>query len=240
MRHNNNIFIRIAAIFVIMSAFVSIVMLAGNWSMKGVETSARNEWALAETLDLQTVLPACGIIAGDGGSHGSCVAIGPDLVLTAGHCIHPGKSCIEIDGQKYGIIDTWKSDKYDIAFVRVDGGLSYLEFGDMPSLLDSIYVIGSPLSDGEKINCINNVTKGRISNLNVDWFIWVDGIIVDVTAYPGNSGGPLLDKNGRIIGVMVGCHNRVHGGGDNFWLAESVDHIREALTKYYEVGRGEL
>jgi hypothetical protein len=159
------------------------------------------------------------------------VAVGPDLILTAKHCLD--ENCwVEIGGVKYEIVDKWASDIYDVGFIRINGILPYIQFGNMPQLLDTIYVVGSPLQSEHRGDCINNITKGIVSNLNVSWYVWTNGIIVDAAAYPGNSGCALLDTSGHLIGIMVGCHNRFPNGGDNFWLAEPVSHILEALEKY--------
>lgn len=182
---------------------------------------------LNKKLDI-SVLNSIGIIT-NGQGFGSCVAISPNLILTAGHCLCDD-AWIEINGKKYEIIEQYAT-KYDIGFVRIKGRVQYLKLGKMPKLLDDIYVVGFPLTNIHKENCIINVTKGIVSSINISWHIWTNGIIVDAAAYPGNSGGPLLNQDGQIIGIMVGCHNRLNAGGDNFWLAEPVSHIQEVLDE---------
>jgi serine protease Do len=58
-----------------------------------------------------------------------------------------------------------------------------------------VFAIGTPLS--EKLQF--SVTKGVVSGLRT--LDKLDFIQSDVTVLPGNSGGPLLDAHGNVIGV---------------------------------------
>jgi len=180
-------------------------------------------------------LRSCVVVLEENG-YGSGAAVAHNIVLTAGHCIDSRSklSVIDYNKKEYKVLDYWLSDKYDIGFLKIEGSLPFLSFGNVPNLLDNIYLVGSPLMSQHELNCINCITKGVVSNLNINWHVWTDGIIIDAAAYPGNSGGPLFNSNFEIIGIAVGCHNRFPNGGDNFWLCEPVTHIREALDEYLE------
>jgi len=198
-----------------------------------VEYLSHITYSLNQKLDLG-VLDSCGIVKSIRRT-GSYIVIRPNIIMTAGHCIDADTIWIvDNKGIRHEVTSVWKSKEYDIAFLVVDANLPVLPLGDMPSLLDDIYVVGSPLTDvyGHEMKWINNITKGIVSKLNVDWVMWKDGIIVDAAAYPGNSGGPLLSSKSEIIGIMVGSHNRQSEGGDNLWLAEPVSHIKEALREF--------
>jgi len=169
------------------------------------------------------VLNSCGIIT-DGYGHGSCVAIGPNLILTAGHCLNQEEIWIEINGIKYEVLETWKSEDYDVGFVIIDGEVPYLQLGQMPELLDDIYLIGSPYD----ISFINTITKGIVSSFNRNVYDRIDLIQVDAEAAPGSSGCPLFNLDGMIIGICVAGPNP--GGGVT--LCVSVNHILEVLEEY--------
>ena len=179
--------------------------------------------ALTRTLDLPSILPACGIIT-NGQGHGSCVAIDSDLILTAGHCIGHEGSWVEIGGVKYDILDEWRSEQYDIGFVRIDDQVPYLQLGEMPKLLDTVYFVGSPY----EICFVNTITKGIISHLDRDVYDRIDLIQTDAEGAPGSSGCALVDIQGHIIGICVAGPNP--GGGVT--LCEPVSHILEALEEY--------
>ncbi len=61
---------------------------------------------------------------------------------------------------------------------------------------DKIYTIGNPI--GIKYT----VTSGIISNKEIDFFQLGRAFQVDAAVNPGNSGGPLFDERGQVIGVI--------------------------------------
>ena len=95
----------------------------------------------------------------------------------------------------------------DLAVLKVDpgavpGGLKPLELGDSTQLEpgDQAIAIGSPFG------LEGTVTTGIVSSLGrtidaPNGFPIADAVQTDAAINPGNSGGPLLDGNGRVIGV---------------------------------------
>ena len=92
----------------------------------------------------------------------------------------------------------------DLAVLKVDAGkdLPYAEFGDSDSLKlgESVIAIGNPLGFDLK----NTVTGGMISGLNRSIIIndsAMNLIQTDAAINSGNSGGPLINKYGQVIGI---------------------------------------
>jgi len=69
-----------------------------------------------------------------------------------------------------------------------------------PALLEDVYVAGFPF--GEKYSSSIKVTKGIISALTGIGNNF-SNFQIDAALQPGNSGGPILDENGNVIGVAV-------------------------------------
>ena len=100
-----------------------------------------------------------------------------------------------------------KDPSSDLAVLKVDPGavkrgLQPLELGDSKALEpgDQTIAIGSPFG------LEGTVTSGIVSSLGrtitaPNNFPIADAIQTDAAINPGNSGGPLLDGNGRVIGV---------------------------------------
>lgn len=170
-----------------------------------------------------SVLDSCGIITNDY-SYGSCVAINPDLLLIAGHCTGIDGAWVEVQGVRYEIVEEWASDTYDVGLIHIDGVLACVELGDMPELLDTVYLVGSPYNP----NLVNTVTKGIMSHLDRDEWDWENLIQTDAECAFGSSGGPLFDMTGRIVGICVSGF--APGGGVT--LCVPVTDIRLALEEY--------
>jgi putative serine protease PepD len=98
-----------------------------------------------------------------------------------------------------------RDSEYDLAVVSVrKGNLPVIAQGDSSaiSIGDAVVAFGSPLG------LSGTVTSGIISALNrpvttgsTSIASYIDAIQTDAAINPGNSGGPLVDSQGRIVGV---------------------------------------
>jgi putative serine protease PepD len=94
---------------------------------------------------------------------------------------------------------------YDLAVVKTDvRGLRALSLGDSESVLvgDPVIAVGAPLG------LPGTVTQGIISARNrpvaagqASETSFINALQTDAAINPGNSGGPLLDAQGRVVGV---------------------------------------
>lgn len=91
----------------------------------------------------------------------------------------------------------------DLAVLKIDAeGLTPAEFGDSDALNlgEDVTAIGNPLG----LDLMNTVTKGIISGLNRNVTIndkSMSLIQTDTAINEGNSGGPLINKYGQVIGI---------------------------------------
>jgi len=94
------------------------------------------------------------------------------------------------------------SECSDLAVIDIDGdGFAYLEWYDgaiEPGL--EVYTAGFPLGDPEYTLTRGIVSKAR-ANGDSDWASADYVIEHDARLNPGNSGGPLLTKDGKVVGV---------------------------------------
>ena len=91
-------------------------------------------------------------------------------------------------------------EKSDLALIKIDAeNLAVLEFGDSSELLlgQEIIVIGYP----KGLVGSATITKGLVSAIRKNLFGLNSVIQTDAALNPGNSGGPMLDLTGKVIGV---------------------------------------
>jgi len=96
------------------------------------------------------------------------------------------------DGTKKQALLYKVSDSLDLALLKIKGYKTpYLlpAKRSETTLGDPVYAIGSPL------NLSNSVTSGVLSSYRKDY------IQTNAEIYPGNSGGPLITKDGKVLGV---------------------------------------
>jgi S1-C subfamily serine protease len=167
---------------------------------------------------------------------GSGFFVDRGLILTNAHvvgrfhkatiAVDRGEIKISVTGDVIGI-----DEKADLALVSVgsDFDRPALVFGDYDStnLADEIVVIGFPLSAvlGDAVN----VTKGIASSKRT--YNGLEYLQTDAAANPGNSGGPLLNSRGEVIGIMTlrVTFNQSGVLTEGTALALSVDGIKARL-----------
>jgi len=96
------------------------------------------------------------------------------------------------DGTKKPAILYKVSDSFDLALLKIKGYTTpYLlpAKKSETALGDLVYAIGSPL------HLANSVTSGVLSSYRKDY------VQTNAEIYPGNSGGPLVTKDGKVLGV---------------------------------------
>ena len=138
-------------------------------------------------------------VIGSGYSQGSGFAVGEDRVVTNAHVIaRSGDVRVSAyDGSEYAAALIGYDETLDLALLKVAGArFKALPFGDVSGVKagDDVYAVGIPKS------MAYTLTKGIISNkdrtLNGMRYLQTDAAVNE-----GNSGGPLLNAAGEVIGV---------------------------------------
>ena len=169
---------------------------------------------------------------------GSGFAISPDgLVVTNNHVVHDaGRIAARFsDGREFAAHVMGEDPGTDVALLRVEADdVPYVELGQSAGLrVGQIAVaIGNPLGFQ------TTVTAGVVSALgralpSVGGRLIDDVIQTDAALNPGNSGGPLLDSRGRVIGV----NTAIIPGTQGICFAVAIDLVRVVLTDLIRFGR---
>jgi S1-C subfamily serine protease len=149
-----------------------------------------------------------------------------------------GKVTVEFqDGTELDATIKGRDIAYDIAVLQINkSNLPTIEIGD-----SSKVVIGElSVAFGSPLGLSNTVTSGIVSSLNrpvltgsTDRASYIDAIQTDAAINPGNSGGPLVDGQGRIIGVNSAIASTGSTAG-NIGLGFSIP-INQALRVIEEI-----
>jgi len=201
----------------------------GQWKFRAVgQGFAAGLSALAAHFGLRVPQPAPGApsTAGPGPRHGSGQPAGPTAFSGTGFCIHPEGYILTnhhvIDGareilarsprQRCRLEPVFADPTNDLALLRADTpwpGVATFREGRQAQLGEAVIVVGYPL--GGLLGSGPQVTTGNVSSLIGPGD---DTRSLQFTApiQSGNSGGPVLDSDGAVVGVVSSKLNavRVH------------------------------
>ncbi len=129
----------------------------------------------------------------------------------------------------------------DIALLKVesDEALPFVNFGDSDAMRvgDWVMAMGNPLGQGFSVSAGIVSARGRALSGNYDDFIQTDAAI-----NRGNSGGPLFNLDGQVVGVNTAILSPNGGSiGIGFSMASNVvTNVVAQLKEYGETRRGWL
>lgn len=184
-------------------------------------------------------------------SLGSGFIISPDgYIVTNEHVVH---NAVEI------VVTLWGGKQYqarivgsdfvtDIALLKIDGrDLPTVKLGNSDDVIRGEWVIalGNPFGLFN-INSEPSVNVGVVSNVNMDFGeqngrVYQDMIQTDAQINGGNSGGPLLNSLGEVIGMntWIISGSRDMSGNIGIGFATPVNTIKRIVRDLREKGRVE-
>jgi S1-C subfamily serine protease len=137
----------------------------------------------------------------------------PNVVVTAEHALKRDEEITVTlpDGSNVPAVLAGRDAGTDLAVLKVDSGkAAAAELGDTAALKVGNVVLALGRSGERGVHA----SLGVISGLGGAWRTWRSGHVdqlvrLDVTLYPGFSGGPLVDAEGRIVGINTSGLSRV-------------------------------
>ena len=165
-------------------------------------------------------------------------------VLTNAHVVENASS-IEVttkDNRKLNARLIGRDPDTDIAGLQIPAsGLTAVPIGDSDRLQvgDFVLAIGNPFGLGQTVTSGIVSALGR-SNLGIEGY--EDFIQTDASINPGNSGGPLVDLQGRVVGINTAI---LAPGGGNIGIGFAVPinmarQVMDQLISYGEIKRGRI
>lgn len=145
------------------------------------------------------------------------------------------------DGTKVPARIVGRDVKTDLAVLSTDAtGLTVAQLGrsDDVAVGDDVVAVGSPLGLSK------TVTRGivsaldrpvRLSGEGTDTDAVIDAVQTDAAINPGNSGGPLIDAEGRVIGINSAIRSE-SGGSVGLGFAIPIDDVTEVVQSLIRTG----
>jgi serine protease Do len=188
------------------------------------------------------------VVTQHGGSLGSGFIISPDgYIVTNNHVISPARDNATVesitvtlaDRKEYEATLVGRDATSDLAVLKIKANnLPFVRFGDSTRTRvgDWVVAIGNPFALG------GTVTAGIVSALhrNLQSGVYDRYIQTDASINMGNSGGPMFDLNGNVIGINTALYSPTGGNiGIGFAIpAEQARPVIEALRSGQRPQRG--
>lgn len=161
-------------------------------------------------------------------SHGSGVAIEPQLVLTARHVVWGAEAWVVFSpGSTTPIAarPVYVDTDNDVAFIQLDRPIEHslaLPEARQLTLSERVSVSGYPLDLREPIPAAASGEVSRVTR-NGD-------LHLTIAVNPGHSGGPVIDGEGRLVG-MLSARGRPEAGVEGLAIAVTMQNLRAAHAR---------
>ena len=156
-------------------------------------------------------------------------------ILTNHHVIADADEIIVTltDGREFKAKVVGSDERTDVALLQVDAkDMATLPIGNPKKLKKGQWV----LAIGSPFGLESTVTSGIVSAIGRETGDYLPFIQTDVAVNPGNSGGPLLDLQGQVVGINSQIVSR-SGGFMGISLAIPIDEAMMVVAQLQENGR---
>lgn len=165
---------------------------------------------------------------------GTGFALKKGFIVTNYHVVENAKN-VEVQGVNGSFVDSYNAeiistDKFnDLALIKITDD-KFSQFDPIPynvktgvsDVGEEVFVLGYPMTStmGDEIKLTTGVVSSR-TGFQGDMSLYQ----ISAPIQPGNSGGPLFDNNGNIIGVV----NAKHKGAENVGYAIKTSYLRNLV-----------
>lgn len=168
----------------------------------------------------------------------SGICVNSNYILTANHVTKfPGKLFTHINEKPYSLKRLWHHKKLDVSLLKIVGAAckSAIISCRQPSLLENMVIIASPGRGKELLISTGIISREHTRN---------GEFVLNATSGAGASGGAVLDKEGRVVGVVVAIYimhiRRAFYYGADFTLVVPIRLFCTDLKKVIEKDTREL
>lgn len=172
------------------------------------------------------------------GSGSGAIVRSDGYILTNHHVVgEADKITVQLyDGQELKARLIGTDPATDISVIKIEGtDMPVLQMGDSDNILvgESVIAIGNPFGLSHTVTFGIVSAKGRTGMGIAEY---EDFIQTDAAINPGNSGGPLVDLEGKIVGVNTAIFSR-SGGYQGIGFAVPINMARRVMNELIETGQ---
>lgn len=174
----------------------------------------------------------------EGGGSGSGFLVTPDLVLTADHVVAEGaRATITFpdDESPIGLAPVRLEPSLDIALLRLERPVSArpFEIADHPAKrLQPVTVIGYPLGMTGVHTNLGTVSSTEDDARYSNGVTIEDVLTLDAAVNPGNSGGPVIDSQLAVLGLISGSALNDGDPTEGLHFAIPASHLRTLVDRW--------
>ena len=177
-----------------------------------------------------------------GTSTGSGFFLTQDGYVVTNHHVIEGGTTLTItvdDGTEYSATLVGSNSSNDVALLKVEGdNFPAVQLGSSDALVvgDQVVAIGNPLGELTATQTVGYVSA-KERDVNTSGFA-INMIQTDAAINSGNSGGPLFNMNGEVVGITTAKYSGNSGSGatiEGIGFAIPIDDVKdmlEDLTNY--------
>ena len=163
------------------------------------------------------------------GAAGTGFVISPNGYVATNNHVVEGANRIQVQFTNGRTVDArlvGRDPSTDLAVVKVDGtGLPAAQLGnsDGAQIGDSVVAIGNALALQGGLTVTNGIISGKNRQVPEQTRAVLFGMLqTDAAINPGNSGGPLLDSQGRVIGINTAVANTAQNIGFAIPISKAI------------------
>lgn len=148
------------------------------------------------------------------------------------------------DGKPYPAKIVGYEQDNDIAVIKIDAtGLSAATIGDNKKMKvgDKVYAIGNPLGELD-YTMTNGIVSALDRVIQVDESTSINMFQIDAAVNAGNSGGPLYNSKGEVIGIVSAKYasTGIEGLGFAIPINDAMNIVNQLITNGHVVGKASM
>ncbi|MEN9625812.1 MAG: hypothetical protein RL557_140 [archaeon] len=206
----------------------SVLGLEKNFQteISDIKTNLKNSASADFSLVIEDVVDSVVSVMTNAGQGTGFIISSDGYVVTNAHVLTGAKYANAITPSKEKKVMTLigYDSNLDLALLKIDGEYRPLKFAstDDVKIGEKVIAIGNPLGLSFSVSEGIISAKDRVGANDLPAYIQTDAAL-----NPGNSGGPLIDADGKVVGI----NNFKLSGGENIGFALESDYIVEGINQ---------